>query len=37
MLPQLCNDHAGFDRVAFHHQFDAAVLEFFQRHLMSHP
>lgn len=37
MLAQLCDDHAGFDRVAFHQQFDAAVLAFFQQHLMSHP
>ena len=37
MLPQLCNDHAGFDRVVFHQKLDAAVLAFFQQHLMSHP
>lgn len=35
MLPQLCNDHVGFDRVAFHQQLDAAVLAFFQQHLAA--
>ena len=37
MLPQLCNDHAGFDRVAFHQQLDAAVLSFLQQHLAMRP
>jgi predicted dienelactone hydrolase len=33
-FPQLCEDHPGFDRVAFHQQLNAAVLAFFQKHLM---
>jgi predicted dienelactone hydrolase len=32
-LPQLCADAAGFDRVAFHQQFDHDVLTFFRAHL----
>jgi len=31
--PQLCKDPPGFDRVAFHKDFDAAVVAFFQQHL----
>jgi predicted dienelactone hydrolase len=31
--PEFCVDAPDFDRVAFHKQFDAAVLEFFQQHL----
>ncbi|HTO64584.1 MAG TPA: dienelactone hydrolase [Bradyrhizobium sp.] len=31
--PQLCPDSPGFDRVAFHKEFNAAVLAFFQQHL----
>jgi predicted dienelactone hydrolase len=31
--PAICVDAAGFDRVAFHRQFDADVLEFFQTKL----
>jgi predicted dienelactone hydrolase len=31
--PEICADAAGFDRVAFHRQFDAAVLAFFQAQL----
>jgi predicted dienelactone hydrolase len=31
--PAICTDAAGFDRVAFHRQFDAAVLAFFQTKL----
>jgi predicted dienelactone hydrolase len=31
--PELCTDPPGFDRVAFHKQFDADVLAFFRAHL----
>jgi predicted dienelactone hydrolase len=31
--PAICTDAAGFDRVAFHREFDAAVLAFFQTKL----
>jgi hypothetical protein len=33
--PQICTDAAGFDRVAFHRQFNAGVLAFFRTHLTS--
>ena len=33
-FPRLCEDHPGFDRVVFHQQLNAAVLVFFQKHLM---
>jgi predicted dienelactone hydrolase len=32
-LPEICTDAPGFDRVAFHKQFDADVLAFFRTHL----
>ena len=32
-LPEICTDAPGFDRVAFHKQLDAAVLEFFRQYL----
>jgi predicted dienelactone hydrolase len=37
--PELCTDAPGFDRVAFHQQFDADVVTFFRTHLMQvqHP
>jgi predicted dienelactone hydrolase len=31
--PDLCVDQAGFDRVAFHHELNAAMLAFFRQHL----
>jgi predicted dienelactone hydrolase len=31
--PELCTDAPGFDRVAFHKQFDADVLAFFRTDL----
>jgi predicted dienelactone hydrolase len=34
-LPRFCTDPAGFDRAAFHRDFDAAVLRFFRDHLTS--
>jgi predicted dienelactone hydrolase len=33
--PELCADAPGFDRVAFHRQFDADVLAFFRTHLVN--
>ncbi|MDR6633939.1 putative dienelactone hydrolase [Phyllobacterium sp. 1468] len=33
--PELCTDHAGFDRVAFHKQFDADILAFFRKNLIA--
>ena len=35
--PEICVDAPGFDRVAFHRQFDADVLTFFQAHLSTAP
>ncbi|WP_370152045.1 alpha/beta hydrolase family protein [Ferrovibrio sp.] len=32
-LPELCVDAPGFDRVAFHRDFNAAVTAFFRQHL----
>ena len=34
-LPQLCVDAGGFDRIAFHRQFNADVLAFFQTQLAN--
>jgi predicted dienelactone hydrolase len=31
--PRICVDTPGFDRVAFHQEFNAAVLAFFRQHL----
>ena len=31
--PELCGDAAGFDRVAFHRQFNAALLACLRAHL----
>jgi len=36
-VPQICTDATGFDRVAFHRQFNADVLAFFQRQLAKGP
>jgi predicted dienelactone hydrolase len=33
--PDACAGASGFDRDAFHHQFDAAILAFFQKHLAA--
>jgi predicted dienelactone hydrolase len=35
--PKVCVDANGFDRVAFHKQLNAAVLEFFRKHLIEDP
>ncbi len=32
--PELCRDGPGFDRAAFHRDFNAKVLAFFQRHMV---
>ena len=32
--PQLCVDPPGFDRTAFHKEFDAEVLDFLRKHLV---
>lgn len=33
--PEICGDDFGFDRAAFHKQFNAAVLAFFRKHLVD--
>ena len=33
--PELCAEGPGFDRAAFHQEFNAAVLSFFKAHLMD--
>jgi predicted dienelactone hydrolase len=33
--PEACTDAPGFDRAAFHREFNAAVTEFFQEHLVK--
>ncbi len=37
MEPAICRDDAGFDRAAFHRDFNAAVVAFFERHLAKAP
>jgi hypothetical protein len=32
-VPRICTDPPGFDRVAFHREFNASVIEFFRAHL----
>jgi len=34
-LPRFCTDPAGFDRAAFHRDFNANVVRFFREHLVS--
>ena len=34
-LPRICNDTPSFDRVAFHKEFNAAVLAFFSQELKA--
>ena len=36
-VPELCVDDGGFDRVAFHREFDAQVLAFFREQLGPKP
>lgn len=31
--PTICTDRSGFDRAAFHREFNAEVLAFFRKHL----
>ncbi len=33
--PELCTDKTGFDRAAFHKQFNAEILTFFRKHLVE--
>jgi predicted dienelactone hydrolase len=33
LAPEICNSDPGFDRVAFHRTFDAAIVEFFDKAL----
>jgi predicted dienelactone hydrolase len=32
-IPDICTDRSGFDRAAFHKEFNAAALKFFQDNL----
>ena len=34
-IPRICTDRPGFDRVAFHKEWDASILAFFRQHLMD--
>lgn len=34
--PAICQDKPGFDRVAFHREFNKAVVAFFEAHLKPH-
>ncbi len=34
-LPRLCTDPPGFDRIAFHRDFDARIVGFFRDHLIG--
>jgi predicted dienelactone hydrolase len=34
-LPRFCTDPAGFDRAAFHRDFNASVVHFFREHLVA--
>jgi predicted dienelactone hydrolase len=34
-LPRLCTDPPGFDRTAFHRDFDASIVGFFREHLVG--
>jgi len=34
-LPEICVDAGAFVRVAFHKEFNAAVLAFFRKHLVG--
>jgi predicted dienelactone hydrolase len=36
MVPEICRDPAGFDRTAFHREFNAAVVAFFKAKLSAH-
>jgi predicted dienelactone hydrolase len=34
-LPRFCSDPTGFDRAAFHRDFDASIVRFFREHLVG--
>lgn len=34
-LPRICTDAPGFDRAAFHKDFNAAIFAFFRKHLLA--
>jgi predicted dienelactone hydrolase len=34
-LPRFCTDPPGFDRTAFHRDFDASIVRFFREHLVG--
>jgi predicted dienelactone hydrolase len=34
-VPEICHDAPGFDRAAFHRNFNALIVEFFTRELMQ--
>jgi hypothetical protein len=34
-VPEYCTDAPGFDRAAFHNQFNAEVVRYFRQHLMA--
>jgi predicted dienelactone hydrolase len=36
VIPAICRDAAGFDRAAFHHEFNQAVVKFFSAELKTH-
>ena len=36
-VPEICSDPGGFDRGAFHSDFNAAVVQFFRSHLSMKP
>jgi predicted dienelactone hydrolase len=36
LRPEVCTDPDGFDRKAFHRDFDARVVGFFRKHLVGH-
>jgi predicted dienelactone hydrolase len=37
IAPEACRDHAGFDRAAFHREFNSAVVAFFTAKLRQQP
>ena len=34
-LPRFCTDPPGFDRTAFHREFNASIVSFFREHLVG--
>jgi predicted dienelactone hydrolase len=37
VAPEICRDPAGFDRAAFHREFNPAVVAFFRAKLPARP